>query len=450
MVFRRAALIAALIAAPAWADLGMNFKSITPASLAQGVIQGVLNRDYVMTAEVQSMTTPLTVNIRNVPPDQVLNVLRTTLASVGVRVEERGGIFYIERGNPTSVQADPVSQRPQSDMVQSQPGLSSFGVRSDYSPDHEIYSYFPRNRSPEFLAQVVRLAGGHVLSSSGSQQPNVAGPAPASVSQVKADVLIYSIKEERNAKLLKLLQEIDRPQASVNVRAAVLEYSLGSESSRSVSAVFDLLRGKLGLSYSAGKVAANTMTLSGASLSAVLSAVDGDSRFKYVAEPSLRVLDGEKARLTVGQEVPVRGQVSQDRNGNSLQAVEYKPSGVILSLEPRIYRDAITLKIGHEISSFSQTTTSQIDSPTLRKRGAETVVSAQPGELIVIGGMDSTEESSSTTGLAFLPSWLRGSSQSVSRSQVLLMLELSDASGIGPRGGAVADEGAPRAPPGGP
>ncbi|GBG01432.1 bacteriophage-related lipoprotein [Azospira sp. I13] len=448
MVFRRFALIAVILAAPAWADLGMNFKSITPPALAEAVIKGVLNRDYVMTSEVQSITTPLTMSIRNVPSDQVLSVLRSTLASVGIRIEDRGGILYVERGTPSPVAVDSVGH--QETLTQSQPMLAGMFSKPDLAADGEVYSYFPRNRSPEFLAQVVRLFGGHVVSSSNAMAPGVTSPAPVQPNQAKADVLIYRISAERNAKLLKLLQDIDRPQASVNVRAAVLEYSLGSESSRSVSAVFDLLRGKLGLSYAAGKVAANTMTFSGASLSAVLSAVDGDSRFKYVAEPSLRVLDGEKARLTVGQEVPVRGQVTQDRNGNSLQAVEYKPSGVILSLEPRIYRDAITLKIGHEISSFSQTTTSQIDSPTLRKRGAETVVSAQPGELIVIGGMDSTEESSSTTGLAFLPSWLRGSSQSVSRSQVLLMLELSDASGIGPRGGAVADEGAPRAPPGGP
>lgn len=415
------ALLGVLAAAPAFSQVGMQFKGITPPALSEAVIRGVLGKDYVMAPDVAGMTTPLNVNIRRVDPENVLPVLRSTLATVGVKVEEKAGVFYVERGTDRSELSVSDGSAPVA-VAQAVAAVSGF---SDIA-DQEVFFYTPRHRAPELLAQVARLYGARLVSaaSGAGQSADPAQPVTANKA-ARSDVLLYALAPEKNRKLQILLEELDRPIAAVNVRAALLEYTTGTDSTRSLSGVFDLLKGKLGVTYSAGVKSVNTLSVSGASLSAVLSAVDGDSRFRYLAEPSLRVVDGEVARLTVGQDVPVRSAVSQDRNGNSLQSIEYKTSGVVLTLEPRIMRDAITLKVGQQISSFSTTTTSGIDSPTLRKREAQTVVSAVPGELIAIGGMDTTEENHSSSGLSFLPAFLRGTSSSSSRSQVLLLLEVT-------------------------
>lgn len=418
------ALVAVLASFPAFSQVGMNFKGITPSAFADAVIRGVLGKDVVMSPEVMGMNTPITVNIRRVEPENVLPVLRATLATVGVKVEEKSGIFYVERGMPQEAAHDPVS--PVAATVSPQSSLAPSSVVPGDVPGQEVFYYAPRNRTPEFLAQVARLFGARLLqSSTGMVATESTSTNTTTSNRQKMDVLVYAVAPEKNDKLRALLEELDRPIAAVHVRAALLEYSNGTDATRSLSGVFDLLKGKLGITYTAGVKAANSLTISGASLSAVLSAVDGDNRFRYLAEPSMRVVDGETAKLTVGQDVPVRGSVSQDRNGNSLQSIEYKTSGVVLTLEPRIMKDAVLLKVGQQISSFSTTTTSAIDSPTLRKREAQTVVSAAPGELIALGGMDTSEERHSSSGLSFLPSFLRGTSSSSSRSQVLLLLEVT-------------------------
>jgi len=419
------ALVAVLASFPAFSQVGMNFKGITPSAFADAVIRGVLGKDVVMSPEVMGMNTPITVNIRRVEPDNVLPVLRATLATVGVKVEEKAGIFYVERGMPQEAAHEPVPAGAVASAPQSAPAPSA--VAPGDVPGQEVFYYAPRNRTPEFLGQVARLFGARLLQSSGVMAASdaTANSSTTGTNRQKMDVLVYAVVPEKNDKLRALLEELDRPIAAVHVRAALLEYSNGTDSTRSLSGVFDLLKGKLGITYAAGVKAANSLTISGASLSAVLSAVDGDNRFRYLAEPSMRVVDGETAKLTVGQDVPVRGSVSQDRNGNSLQSIEYKTSGVVLTLEPRIMKDAVLLKVGQQISSFSTTTTSAIDSPTLRKREAQTVISAAPGELIALGGMDTSEESHSSSGLSFLPSFLRGTSSSSSRSQVLLLLEVT-------------------------
>lgn len=68
--------------------------------------------------------------------------------------------------------------------------------------------------------------------------------------------------------------------------------------------------------------------------------------------------------------------------------------------------------------------TSGIDSPTMQKREAQTVLDVKDGEIVVMAGLDETRDTSTISGLAFLPSWLRGSSDRSSRSQVLLLLEV--------------------------
>ena len=314
------ALVAVLASFPAFSQVGMNFKGITPSAFADAVIRGVLGKDVVMSPEVMGMNTPITVNIRRVEPENVLPVLRATLATVGVKVEEKAGIFYVERGIPQEAAHDPVSPSAATVSPQSSPAPSSV-VPGDV-PGQEVFYYAPRNRTPEFLAQVARLFGARLLqSSNGMVSTESTSTNTTTSNRQKMDVLVYAIAPEKNDKLRALLEELDRPIAAVHVRAALLEYSNGTDATRSLSGVFDLLKGKLGITYTAGVKAANSLTISGASLAAVLSAVDGDNRFRYLAEPSMRVVDGETAKLTVGQDVPVRGSASQDRNGISLQSI---------------------------------------------------------------------------------------------------------------------------------
>lgn len=178
----------------------------------------------------------------------------------------------------------------------------------------------------------------------------------------------------------------------------------------------------MGISY--GVVSGNSLTLRTGALDTVLSALSTDSRFRTVTTPSLRVRSGGDARFSVGSDVPVLGSVQLDKNGNPIQSVEYKPSGTIFQVKPTVRESSIDLDILQQISNFVQTTTGVNNSPTLQKRELKTVVTAKDGDLLVLGGLDQDKDGSDSSGVSFLPDWLRSRGSEKSKTQILLVLQV--------------------------
>lgn len=410
-----------------FAQVGLEFRSVAIPDLVEGVIRGVLKRDYVLSPEVLTNQQRVTMHVREVEPSRVLAVLQGVVSSAGVAIEDRGGVLYVEsRKNasalPPDVAGAPGVQPPgiagafphgaipgQLPGYPNQFGLGQqqFAGMPGVTPE-ELSFYRPRGKSVEFLSSIARVAGAYV--------PDMKAG--------KADVVVFGGKKETVDKIRKLFEEVDSPVQSVSIKAALVEFTDSDNSSRSFSVALDALGGKLGVNYKAGDALANSITWKVPALSMVLSAIDGDSRFKFIAEPSLAVMDGESARFVVGSEVPTRGTSQVDKNGNPVSSIEYRTAGVLVTVEPKIIRDRVHVKVGQQVSTFALNTTSNIDSPTILKREAETSVSVDDGELIVIAGMDESRETSSSSGLAFLPDFLRSKDSQRQRSQMLLMLEV--------------------------
>ena len=182
-----------------------------------------------------------------------------------------------------------------------------------------------------------------------------------------------------------------------------------------------LLDGKLTVTLGTA-VAAGTASVQIASLGldAVLAVLDHDSRFKVVSRPQLRVRTGAQARFSVGQQVPVLGAISYDKNGNSLQSVEYRQSGTIFTVKPDIRDEVVDLDISQELSSFVNTTTGVNGSPTLLQRTASSQLSIAPGEVVVFAGLEeSRDEKAGSNFFGFS----LGSRENNSSSEVLLFIE---------------------------
>ena len=270
----------------------------------------------------------------------------------------------------------------------------------------QVHTYRPRGRSIEFLAMAAKLVGAVVPDMKSS------------------DVLVFGGTAETCAKVRKLLDDIDRPSQAYMVRGSLLEFTVSDSSVRSLNLALSAFAGKLGLALSAGAKQVNALSFTGSNLTAVLSAIDSDSRFRYVAEPQIRVMEGQEAKLTVGEEVPTRGAATLDKNGNPIASIQYRQAGVVITVKPQRTEDGIVLTIGQQVSSFGATTTSDIDSPTVFKREAQTTVTAKPGEVIMLAGMDSTRETGSRSGLAFLPEFMHSKNNESNRSQMVLLLEV--------------------------
>jgi len=388
----------------------LDFKGATVVDVVQTVVREIMKKDYVIAPDVLSSDRRISVSVKKADTANLVPLLDGILKTVQVQMVERENVYYIEKqlpqempGNLPAKAATPFPANEQGLGLPTAPKA----VKEENKIPEEIDSYKPKGRSVEFLAAVAKAAGANVIEFKG-----------------KSDSLVYSGTKEAMEKARVILNQVDTAPVSISVRAVLVEFTDGKTDSKSISIALNLLAGKLGAVYQAGNALVNALTYKGGNLNAALSMIEGDSRFKYVAEPTLRVMDGESAKLTVGTEVPTRGAITKDNQGNAQQSIEYRTAGVVINLEPRVLDGMVTLKIGQQISSFSLTTTSNIDSPTILKRESQTTVAVKPGELVMLAGMDEDRTSKSASGLSFVPKWAHSSNEESSRSQLVLLLEV--------------------------
>jgi general secretion pathway protein D len=112
-----------------------------------------------------------------------------------------------------------------------------------------------------------------------------------------------------------------------------------------------------------------------------------------------------------------------------VQGIEYRSSGVILSLTPTCFQESIDLNVDQQISDFAATSTGVSASPTLTKRSLSTSIRVSDGELVLFGGLTSAKSVASTSGLPFLPRLMRDNASSDNQTEVLLLMQVNRVSG---------------------
>jgi len=125
------------------------------------------------------------------------------------------------------------------------------------------------------------------------------------------------------------------------------------------------------------------------SIGALLHALESDNDANVLSTPNLLTLDNEEAEIVVGKNVPfLTGQnVTQGGTANPFQTIERKDVGLTLRVTPQISDgDSVRLEIYQEISSVDGGTAAEGGIIT-SKRSIKTVVLANDGQMIVLGGL---------------------------------------------------------------
>ena len=163
----------------------------------------------------------------------------------------------------------------------------------------------------------------------------------------------------------------------------------------------------------------------------VLNALEDVTDVDVISSPQVVVLDNQTAQLQVGDQVPIITQQAQsivDTDAPLVNSVEQVQTGVILSVTPRVNAGGlVTMEIQQEVSDAVETTTSDIDSPTISQRRIASTVAVQSGETVALGGLIRDNRDNRQTGLPFLSSlpvvgWLFGVTDRVSERTELLVL----------------------------
>ncbi len=144
-----------------------------------------------------------------------------------------------------------------------------------------------------------------------------------------------------------------------------------------------------------------TFTAGGSRL--VVNALERITDVEIVSSPALTVLDNQTANLKIGDQVPIATRSARsvtNPDAPIVNDIEMKDTGIILSVTPRVNAAGLVLlDISQEASDVVPTTTSNIDSPTIRQRKINSSVAVQSGDEIVLGGIISRRKSKGKEGV---------------------------------------------------
>lgn len=405
--------------------VSVQLDNVKLIDLARIVYSDMLHKPYIIDSDAVALQDVVTLDITGIKPEQLEVHLNALLELHGFEVEKRPSVYII--GKRKSADEEAVIYRPKYrgvnyllDLTTALFPPGSFSARaSTQMPGQGISA----------LTQPAQGVASAAQSQPASVQPAHAGQnvpfVPSSpASTVEPDTLIFHGKAEHAAKLEKLLAKLDVPGAEMMIKAVIYEVQRGQKDISAVDLAMKLFSGKLGLNLVNGGLATAAATISTGGVQAVITELSTDSRFKLISSPSVRVRDGVQARFSVGADVPVLGAVTYPKDGQPVQSVDYKPSGVILQITPRIRGQGAELQILQQLSNFIPTTTGVNNSPTLTKREASTTVNVGNDDLVILGGLDEDKTTDSRSGLSFLPSWLGSDSSDRQRTEILLVMQV--------------------------
>lgn len=151
-----------------------------------------------------------------------------------------------------------------------------------------------------------------------------------------------------------------------------------------------------------------SLTLSGAKAKAALNALASNNKVNILSTPHLMAQSGGEASIQLGTDIPIitsRRAASTTTNANTdiVQNVEYRQTGIQLSVKPVVYADdRIDIQIEQSVSSATGSTSAATSNPLILNRTISTRLSMREGLTAVLGGLMSESFSKANQGIPFL------------------------------------------------
>lgn len=383
------------------------FPSIRLKELAKLVLGDTVRNSYILDADFLLDETAVSIDVHDVGRNEAVRQLAALLREHGYQLGNQGKVVIVRKRK----EPDP--------------------------PKNAAFVYRPKFRSVSYLIELVSSIYGREAAIANQRvvNPPKEGAVASQVNPPRetasalidrnTDVFVFSGAPEKVAAVEGLVKQLDVAAPQLMVKAIVYEVSNDDREASAVTILGRLLGGRIEVGLGPQPLA-NFLSLSVGGLEAIYSALATDSRFRVVSSPSLRVVDGEEAKLTVGSEVPVLGAIalgSSDRR--DIQNVDYRSAGVILALKPQVFADVIRLRLEQQISSFVPTTTGVNNSPTLLKRELKTNIELKAGEIIVLGGLEEEKQSSDRNHLPFLPEFFASNGHQRTKTELVVVLQVT-------------------------
>ncbi len=129
---------------------------------------------------------------------------------------------------------------------------------------------------------------------------------------------------------------------------------------------------------------------------------------QLLAKPQLRITDGEKANLTIGDRVPIPLTTFNTQNVGGaggivpITSFQYQDVGIRIDLEPRVHHNQeVTLKVKVEVSNLGGSIAGSggQEQPIIGTRTIDSTIRLKDGETNFMAGLIRTDETASESGI---------------------------------------------------
>ncbi|MBY3328762.1 type II secretion system secretin GspD [Rhizobium laguerreae] len=403
-------------------------------------ISTVLDTIAVFDVDVMKGMSFAVIPVRSAQPDAIAEELRNVFGSGG----SKGMIRILPNNRLRSIL---IASRQRDYLTRAEMWVRRLDFRAQ-GQEKQLYSYKVQNRSAKELVAIVNNMFSSTQQPAAQPQRNVA-PRYAEASlqssaadisgqgvpvndpsgQIPQDAVTYepgadsqpsdpqttgllervrvAVDEGNNAllvltapadyrRVLSIIQNLDVSPRQVLIEATIAEVALVNDLKFGVRWYFQHKNSEYMFTDQATKVFGSAFpgfsyALGMSDIQVTLDALNKVSNVNIVSAPSLMVLDNRTATLQVGDQVPIVTQSAtgvQDPGSPIVNSVEYRDTGVIMQITPHISDNGrVLLDISQEVSSVSNTTSSRIDSPTIKQRKVKTSVVVDDGQVLTLGGI---------------------------------------------------------------
>lgn len=137
-----------------------------------------------------------------------------------------------------------------------------------------------------------------------------------------------------------------------------------------------------------------------ARVEATLEAIAANNEVRLLARPTLTVTNNQEGQIQIGSDVPVEAGQSIGTGGFATTNIQYRETGIVLTLTPQINADGVVnLTIEQELSSVDQSASGVNNNPVFNSQNISTNVVVRNGESVVLGGLIQSDNQNLNTGV---------------------------------------------------
>lgn len=257
------------------------------------------------------------------------------------------------------------------------------------------------------------------------------------VADTRSNSLVVSGTGDDLRLLKALVGQIDVVLAQVRIEVVIAEVSLSDSASTGIEQLGLVVTGSKLTGFSAsgpsfgvtnGAVLSGSTTDLSATIGLTATPRKGDTNI--LSNPSITTTHNKEATIFVGESRPVvTGTTTTPTGGNlaTSSSVSQRDIGIELKVLPLIGQDgSVQLQVSQKVEDILGTV--QLDGneqPRIGRRETQSFVSARSGEIIVLGGLQRSQQTETTTRLGGIPligDLLGGSRTEDTKTELLIFL----------------------------